>query len=241
MTLYFSEKEFNKFKKLQNCKEEPWKIEKDLIEKTIKYVNYIKWIPWLQMIWIWNSISMNNANKNSDIDLFIVTKPRRIRITRIIITLIFQVLFVRKTKNKHKDRFCLSFFITTNALNLENISIKDDIYLYFWILHLKPILNYNKTWEKFIEENKKWCNFDNYKNIIDNNNTYIKYKKWWKINNFNWKSLDFIERCLKSIFIIKTKKRFHKLWNPFWVIINDNMLKFHDEDKRIKIRNQIIN
>jgi hypothetical protein len=44
---------------------------------------------------------------------------------------------------------------------------------------------------------------------------------------------------LKSIFIPKTKKSFKEIWKPFWVIINDNMLKFHNNDKRKKIRDTI--
>jgi hypothetical protein len=50
-----------------------------------------------------------------------------------------------------------------------------------------------------------------------------------------------IEKLLKSFFLPKTKKSFKKLWNPFWVIINDNMLKFHNDDKRKKISTKIFN
>jgi predicted nucleotidyltransferase len=191
------------------------------------------------MVAIWNSVAMNSATKSSDIDLFIVSSPNRLWIIRIFVTFIIQVLWVRKTKNKHKARFCLSFFCSINALNFEDIAIENDIYLYFWILYLKPILNYNNTFELFIAENKKWCDFDDYKNIIKNNKNYISYKK--NTSKYNCKLLNLLENILKSIFLPKTKKSFKSLWNSFWVIINDNMLKFHNNDIREKIRNKIIN
>lgn len=236
--LNFTTEELEKFRKLQNSKDNPWDIEKKLIEKTIKYVNYIKWAPWLKMIAIWNSVAMNSANDESDIDLFIVAAPNRIWIVRILITLIFQVLWVRKTDKHHKGRFCLSFFCTTNALNFESIAIENDIYLYNRILSLKPILNYDNTYQKFIEENSKWMKIN------------YEFKEWQliKIQNKSssineWQSLilNFLEKLLKSIFFSKTKKTFEKLWKPFWVIINEDILKFHNDDKRIKIRNKIFN
>jgi len=41
----FKKQEFENFKNYLKVKENPGKIEKIFIEKTIKYLNYIKWIP----------------------------------------------------------------------------------------------------------------------------------------------------------------------------------------------------
>lgn len=239
MKLKISKENYIKFKELKNIKENPWIIELSLIKKTIKYVNYIKWIPWLKMIAIWNSVAMNNANNNSDIDLFIITDQKRLWLTRIIITFIFQILWIRKTKNKHKERFCLSFFITTNSLSFENIKIENDIYLYFWILYLKPILNYDNSWKNFLKANEEWCDFDNYQRIKEYNQKYIKYKKAIFTNNLNWTFLDYTDNLFKKIFLKRALKKAINLWNPFGIIINDDILKFHDNDTRIEIRDKI--
>lgn len=238
MKLNFTINEFNRFKKLLNIKDNPNNIEKKFIEKTIKYIKFIKWIPGLQMIAIWNSVALNSANQNSDIDLFIVSKPNRLWIVRIFTTLIFHILLVRKNRNKHKWRFCLSFFSTTKSLNFEKIAIENDIYLYFWIIYLKPILVYDDIYNLFINENKKWCDFDSYINIIEENKKHIIYKK--NTSKYNCKLINLIEAFLKYIFLPKTKRSFKKLWNPFWVIISDDILKFHNEDKRKEIRDNII-
>ena len=69
------------------------------------------------MVGVGNSISMNSATKNSDIDLLIVSENNMMWFVRILVTLIFQVLWVRKTPKKHAGRFCLSFFCETDWLD----------------------------------------------------------------------------------------------------------------------------
>jgi len=172
----FDKKQHQNFIKKFNIKENPSEIELAFYKKTEKYIKYIKWIPWLKMIWIWNSISMNSANKNSDIDLYIVSDNNRMWIVRILITLIFQIMWVRKTPSKHAWRFCLSFFSTIDWMNFSNFKIKDDIYLYFWIIYFKPILSFDDTYELFLNKNSLWADFSEYKNILNENKKYIKYK-----------------------------------------------------------------
>lgn len=237
MKLEFSKDKHQEFINLMNIKNTQNNIQKEYYKKTNKYIKFIKWIPWIQMIWIWNSLSMNSANINSDIDLLIVTSPNRMWITRIFSTIIFQILFVRKTSKKHAWKFCLSFFCTTNWLNFWDFAIKNDIYLYFWIIYFKPILDYNNTYNNFIETNQKWANFNNYLDIIENNKTYIKYSKITnKSSNFKIKILDLLDYLLKKLFLWKTLKSYEKLAKPYWVIINDNVLKFHNNDKRKEIK-----
>ena len=44
-------------------------------------------------------------------------------------------------------------------MDLSKIAIKNDIYLSYWIYSLKPIINRNNTYEKFIEVNS-WVAVD---------------------------------------------------------------------------------
>lgn len=210
----------------------PQKYDRIYLDKTIKYINFIKWIPWLLFVWVWNSLSMNAGTKESDIDLFIVTKTNRMWLNRILITLIFQVLWVRKTKKKHAWRFCLSFFATDKWLYFWSFALEDDLYLYFWIVYLKPILDYNNTYNLFIKS-QSWACFDYFNEIIEENKNFIKYKKETKSNS---KVLDKVDQLLKNIFLPKTLKNYEKLWKPYWIIINDDMLKFHNNDIRKKIK-----
>lgn len=234
----FSSEIYEIFKKQFKIKANPSKVDLFFLEKTRKYLNFIKWIPGIKMIWIWNSISMNAWKKNSDIDLFIITSKNRLWLVRILITFIFQILWVRKTEKKHAWRFCLSFFASENALNFSNFALENDIYLYFRTIYFKPILDFDNTYENFINQNKSWADFDNYTEIINQNKKNIKitWKSFWD----KCRILDIIEKILKKIFLIRTLKTYENLWKPFWVIINDYMLKFHDKDIRKKISSDFL-
>lgn len=172
---HFDEKIHTKFKNKFDIKNSPSKIDKLYIDKTIKYIKFVKYFPWLKMVAIWNSIAMNASNKDSDIDLFIVTSPDSMWINRILFTIFFWLLWVRKTHKYHEWRFCLSFFATTNWLNFKDWKINDDIYLYFWIVYLKPILNYDDTYKKFLKANSSWADFSEYNYILKENEKHIIY------------------------------------------------------------------
>ena len=241
----FTKNQHKKFIDYFNIKENPTQIELDFYEKTEKYLKYIIWIPGIRMVWIWNSISMNSSSKDSDIDLFIVTTNETMWLNRIIITIIFHVLWVRKTAKNHVWRFCLSFFSTLEWLDFNSWKIENDIYLYFWILYFKPILDFDNTYSLFVEKNKSWADFSEYSNMIEYNKTYIKYEK--NVASFPWKGeriqdrgfVSVLNNILKKIFLPKTIKSYEKLAKPYWIIINDDMLKFHDNDIRKETKEEL--
>ena len=242
----------DKFIKKFNIKDEPSNIELEFYKKTEKYIKYIKWLPGLKMIWIWNSISMNSSSENSDIDLLIVSSNNSMWFNRILITVIFQILWVRKTAKKHSWRFCLSFFTTIDWLDFSSWKIKNDIYLYYWILYFKPILNYDNTYEQFIEKNANWADFNGYEDMIEDNKKYIKIplpnpppkgegKKVSVASSLPWGEIERgINSILKNLFLPRTLKHYENIWKPYWIIINDNMLKFHDNDIREQIKRELI-
>lgn len=219
--------------------EQPWKIEQNFYKKTYQYLKYISWIPGLRMIGIWNTIAMNCAKESSDIDLYIVTSPGKMWTVRILVTFIFQLLWVRKNDKHHAGRFCLSFFSTTDGLDFWKFALENDIYLYFWILYFKPIFDVNNTYELFIERNSHWADFSLYKEIIQENQQYIKKSKNISEKNIS-KIWIFLEKVLKKIFLPKTLKHYEKIWKPYGIIISDDMLKFHNGDIRKQVRNKII-
>lgn len=197
--------------------------EKKLLKKAQRYSFIFSHIPGILCVCIGNSVAMNTAHQDSDIDLFIICKKKRIWTVRICLTFLLTLLWQRKTGKKHAGKFCLSFFITQDAMDLKKIAIKNDYYLAYWVKTLIPIVNKNQTFEKF-----------------QNINLYVKTSQ--DINR-SPKTLTYIgnliETLLKVTFLSRTKKSFQKLWKPFWVIITDDMLKFHDKDRRKSLQRAI--
>jgi hypothetical protein len=222
-----------KFKKYFNIKEIACEREEFLYKKVLKYTKSISKIPCVKGIFVCNSLSMNATNENSDIDLFIVSSNNRLWIVRILTTLYFQILGMRRTSNKIKNNFCLSFFSTEKGVaNFDDIKIEDDIYLFFWVYYLKTIVDKNDIYKKLLNS----FNIENVNPDFDKYKIDINYKNK-EINSF----FNFSEYLLKKIFIKKTINHKKKLQDPWGVIINDDMLKFHDNDIRKKVKNEIIN
>jgi hypothetical protein len=147
------------FDAYMGIKSDPDTYELVLFDRAKEYIAKICNIPWIEMVAVCNSLSMYTTHKDSDIDLFIVTKPSMLWFVRFFVTLRFWRLGIWRKWEDIAGNFCLSFFVTSDALDLSKIAIANDIYLYYWIYYLKPILNRNSTYEKFIEVNN-WVKVD---------------------------------------------------------------------------------
>jgi hypothetical protein len=74
---------------------------------------------------------------------------------------------------------------------------------------MKPLVDINNTYEKFILENKKWCNFDYFKEIIKENEKYIIIKR--EKNDVSYNIGNFLEKIIKNIWLKKTLSTSKKL------------------------------
>ncbi len=220
----------------------------EYIQEINKYENIFKSIPFVSEIYLCNSITFNKLNENSDIDLFIITNNKSIRRARFFSLLIFWLKWIKVWSNNKSKKFCLSFYVTENNLDIYNISLpKTDIYLAYWLAHLVPLYSENKASNTNIYHENNWLkallpNFPN-KHIINiwnkkiywnsNKKNKLEYFFW---NFFFWISWLIIENLIKLIRypILIIKKR--KLWpSGKNIVISDTMLKFH-KDIRKKVR-----
>lgn len=158
------------------------------------------------MIAIVNSLSMYATHKDSDIDLFIITKPGMIWFVRFFSTLILWKKGVWRKNDDIAGNFCLSFFITTDALDLSKIAIENDIYLYYWIYYLKPIFDKNNTYERFLEANN-WVQIDEKQKI--ENQKYNISTTYSSKNDTNFNT--HINNIIRFFLLPKTLKSYNKL------------------------------
>ena len=217
-----------------------WNIldcEKTYIKKVQKYCSVFKYIPGVSLIWIGNSLAMCSAIKNSDIDLFVVTQKNALWFVRVIMTLILMMTGNRTTQRKHAGKICLSFFCTENSLDFSEIAVTDDIYLYYWILTMKPIFVRWTIYEQFLEKNS-WVDFKKAHDIHKHHADYLAYNIQKERQNLI--VIKYIDMLLKKILLPRSLKKYERLWKPEWVIIHDNMLKFHNKDKRRFIREKVL-
>lgn len=116
-------------------------------------VKILKLIPSIKMVALTGSLAMNNSADDGDIDFLIITKHNTLWSTRILTLLTFAFLrfpFRRSSDKNQKDKLCLNMWMDESDLVWEN---ERNIYTAHEILQTVPLLNKDKTFEKFILKN----------------------------------------------------------------------------------------
>lgn len=155
-------------------------------KRAVMVAKIFKFIPWTKMIAVGNIIGAHNLKKESDIDLFIITERRRIWITRFFCVLITKFLGLRPKPGNERDKICLSFFVSEDAMDLSGLMLgskkspdyysagqsdrlsavgdpprnhnnKIDIYFIYWLAGLALVYNKDGTYKKFMDANN-WIN-----------------------------------------------------------------------------------
>lgn len=190
------------------------------------------------MIAVCNSLSMYASDEGSDIDIFVVTAPRRMWLVRVLMTGTFQILGVRRHGKHVAGRFCLSFFCTTETMDFSGIAIENDIYLKAWIRHLKPIVDIGGGYGEFLGANAGWV--DGVAGNVGENTRYRSMEKPLREERLGW-LWDVIDSLCRTVFEPVTLREFERLGKPWGVIVTEDMLKFHPGDRRREVRDGIRN
>lgn len=212
------------------------------IKRAILVSKIFKFIPWIQMIAVGNTIGELNLKEESDIDLFIITEPGRIWITRFFTIIITKFLGLRPKQNKNRDKICLSFFIDSDHLNLERFMLQDsenlDQYFIYWLASIFPVYEKDKIYGKLIKENT-WIYND-----LPNWNQSGLSAQYDAGKSFSWFYHDVFDMLLgglednaKKVQLKIMPERLKSVMNTgTTVVINDHVLKLHANDRREEYR-----
>lgn len=111
--------------------------------------------PAVKAVCLANVIGPHNLRDESDIDFFIITAPGKIWQTRLYCAGLAALLNKRPKKNNKRDKICLSFYITTNQLDVSGLKLQPtDPYFDYWLRNLVLLYNKKKTYEKFLGANQ---------------------------------------------------------------------------------------
>ncbi|MBI4974024.1 hypothetical protein HZC27_05425 [Candidatus Roizmanbacteria bacterium] len=111
------------------------------------YTGILAKFPFIRMIGVTGSASMGNTKRDDDVDLFIVTRGNCLFIGRFFAILLAHILHVRKGKNS----ICLNLFFDEN--NLAIPLQKQTPYVAHEVLQMRPVVNKNNMYERFLEAN----------------------------------------------------------------------------------------
>lgn len=114
-------------------------------------LNRIRWvfllISWIRLVAVTGALSMNNADKDDDIDLMVITAKNRLWLTRLLlIILLFPLL--RRVK-KVSNRLCFNLFLDETSLIIK----QQNLYLAHEICQIQPIFERDNMHQQFINAN----------------------------------------------------------------------------------------
>lgn len=208
------------------------------IKKAARVSKLFKLIPWIKMIAVGNIIGTDNLKDESDIDLFIITEPERIWLARFFCASFAQLLGLRPKKNNTRDKICLSFFVSEEAMNLKKLMLGGkDIYFICWLAGLRPVYNKTGSYEKFMEANG-WI-----KEYLPNLNLFVPLTPGSRIppkrraGKCGMTIINRLEQKAKKLQLELLPDNLKKIMNKDTrVVINDKILKLHSNDRREEYR-----
>jgi predicted nucleotidyltransferase len=120
-----------------------------------KYGKILSLISTIKLVAISGALAMGNADEDSDIDFLLVTKKGTLWITRLTTLLLLAILGmpVRRFADKEpKDKICPNIWLDES--NLVWRKKERNVYTAHEIVQIKPLLNREQTYEKFLSKNK---------------------------------------------------------------------------------------
>ncbi|MCX6781910.1 MAG: hypothetical protein NTW66_02225 [Candidatus Magasanikbacteria bacterium] len=203
-------------------------------------------VPFLRAIFVCNSVGAGLARSESDIDFFIIAAPGRIWLVRFFSNLILKFWRLRTYGKKRKDKICLSFFVDEKHLNLQSLcALKDDIHFMYWLHQMIPVYDPKNIYHSFLDANR-WTDeyLPNVKRI--SRSVYLGQLKEGKIGNAwrrIWEAMwgggygNILENQAKQFQLTRLKMTLKDTAtrSDRSVVIEDGVLKFHENDSRKEI------
>lgn len=138
----------------------------------------------VRMVGITGSLAMENANKESDIDLVVITKKGKLWSTRLASYLLLKIAGqpIRKPGKKEHGELCLNMWLDES--NLKWRKNDRNFYTAHEILQIIPLVNKDNAYARFLKENS-WV-FGYWPHAHDGkliNGNFVRWEKT-KINMF---------------------------------------------------------
>lgn len=224
-----------------------WKFGQKKWKRVLSAARYLELVPFVRMVAVVNTLAIDNAREESDMDLLIITKPGRIWMTRLMVTGIVSLLGYRRHGTKITNRICLSFYATTESMNFGQLRLQpEDPHFTFWTSQAVPLINDRGTYEKFQTENS-WVteNLPNawqwswQQRALKPNKGLQSIKTFFE-TAFSQPIGDMLEGMARDRQLVKMEKNVESKSKEGTteVIISDEILKFHEDDRRGRYNEQ---
>lgn len=205
-----------------------------LLRRTVKYFSLL---PGVRAVAAANTLAWWSTTRDSDIDLYIVTKPGHIWSTRFWLVVPFLLLGRRPGHGQStsvQDPFCFSFFSTSASLNLEALCLPRDHYMAFWVRSLVPVLDRDGSLEA-VQTQNRWAS-RTLPNAQSRRRHHRHVSSTLPSLPIQWR---FTEPVFRAVQRDRLPTHLREIANlDSRVVVTDDMLKFHDNDRRAEFRDR---
>lgn len=208
-----------------NLRKKRYLIARNKIKKAKRYVSYLRHFSAVRAVAVSNTLSIFNARRDSDIDLFVISQANKIWSARFFALLPLYFTGGRPRPGNTRDKFCFSFWVDSERLDISPWKLERDIYYIYWLATLMPVYD-REIMQKFWQENiwiKKFLpNFE-----PPTTNRLFRVGKSWRANVFG-------ENFFKKIQLVSMPEELKKAAakNELAVVIKPGVLKLHPSDRR---------
>lgn len=206
------------------------------MKRARKAVRLLRHIPFLRAVFVCNQLQ-NTAKDSSDVDVVIICRHGMLWFVRFWAILLMAATRQRIQGGTSKDKICLSFYLSDTHLDLHTITTDHtDIYLAYWVTQLLPVYDPHGVLPQLLRANQ-WV-YD----LLPHAMNPIVLAPYWRVSlpvmplavigewtMTHLRLLWFNTICAAVLrWRIDQKNIAHK----YGVIMNEHMLKFHEEDRR---------
>lgn len=202
------------------------------LNKATKIISILSRIPQLGLIGVTGTVSVFNADRNDDIDLFIVARKGRMWTCRLLVLFILQIMGVRRRRGERKvaDTICCNLFFDERDMLVPKE--KQNYYTAHEVIQMMPLVSKRGLYIKFIEENNWVFNY-----FLNARSVLNKRKVEKGVSEYKWLSFFSVFEQLSRILQLTLINR-HKT-NEF---ITDTQLWFFPRDvstmRKLKLFNK---
>lgn len=208
--------------------------------QALKFARFFRLLPSVKMIAVCNTLAHSNTSEEGDIDFFIVTEQGKLWLTRFWLQLFLRLLRRRPFDRKGtvKDALCLSFFVSEDHLSLQDLAIdQGDIYLALWLAQLVPVYDPSNVRAALWQANQELLKLVPGAYPCEPVDRRKVPRTFWS-RLFSFFSLPGWEKITKrwqmNIFPLKIKTMANQGKS---VVVTDQVLKFHVNDRREYYKN----
>lgn len=192
-----------------------------------------KWLPSVKLVAVSNLIGHHNLRNESDIDIFIVSSPNRLWLTRLFCTGLMKITHRRPTKECKRNKMCLSFYAATDGLAMEPLRFKpSDPYFDHWFLGLYPIYD-NDKYLAYLRFKNPWLKESFPNSLLLRENFPNDYFSKNLLDRILFYAANFLNFWAKKIQLaIMPKELTSLIGKDSGVVVNDTIMRFYLKDRR---------